>query len=143
MLETLTKKLNCILLVGDYEFSNIFNRKFLERSSASNYVYSVKNGKQALDFLLKEGRFDPQSAHTIPKPDLIFLDINMPIMDGWEFLKEFKQLSEHFKDIVIIVLTTSPNPDDEQKARSIMDVDGYYVKPLTHNILEEIQDKYF
>lgn len=135
---TTTKQLDCILLVDDSDFTNIFNRRLLTKYNVAKNIETAKDGKSALDYLI-EAENDPKK----PKPDLILLDINMPIMDGWEFLTEFSKKAEFFKGIKIVMLTTSPNPMDEQKARSITEVDDYYIKPISKELITEIIDKHF
>ena len=71
-------------------------------------------------------------------PDLILLDINMPIMDGWEFLNAFSQL-ENTDDISVVMLTSSINPVDLEKAKSYKAVKGFFSKPLTSDKLDEIK----
>jgi CheY-like chemotaxis protein len=65
-------------------------------------------------------------------PDIVLLDINMPFMNGWEFLKEFNLLKSSInKEIIIYLLTSSDNPDDIKKAKKIKSLSGYLVKPIT------------
>lgn len=136
------KKLKTILLVDDNKFTNIFNQKMLEKLEAAEHIYSVENGKEAMEFITRTGKFKENGVE-YPIPNLILLDINMPVMDGWEFLGEFQQVEHNFDDFKIIMLTTSPNPDDEQKARSNQFVSGYYNKPLSVNLIDEILHKHF
>ena len=73
-------------------------------------------------------------------PDLILLDINMPILDGWQFLEEFKALKDKLsKDIVIYIVSSSDNVTDKNKAKSYQaEVKNYYLKPMTADDLKEI-----
>jgi CheY-like chemotaxis protein len=88
------------------------------------------SGIEALTYLKTE--------NNIP-PDLIFLDINMPRMNGWEFLAEYRKLHEKQKArVVVIFLTTSANPDDMRKAKEIEVVSGFETKPLSRESLTEI-----
>ena len=84
------------------------------------------------------------SPEDCPRPDLIFLDINMPAMDGWEFLGIYRTLpAEKKADTVLIMLTTSLNPDDELRTRAIPEVSGFEHKPLNQASLEKVLSKYF
>jgi CheY-like chemotaxis protein len=78
------------------------------------------------------------------QPDMIFLDINMPEMDGWGFLSEFSRLDIEIQDnIMIMMLTTSKNPTDKFRAKAWSFVSGFLNKPLTKKILEDIIETYF
>lgn len=131
--------LNSILLVDDNEFTNIFNSRFLKKVNAAKHIHAVKNGQEALDFLLSENE-NKRAA-----PDLIFLDINMPIMDGWEFLEEFSKITKDldFSSCKVVILTTSPNPEDEARAKSIIKVDDYRLKPISIEMIKEIMNDKF
>lgn len=129
------KKLDCILLIDDDPEDNFFHKIIIERSNVTNKVDVVLNGIEALDYLKKDNQV---------VPELIFLDINMPKMNGWEFLTHYKQFSPNQKaKIVIMMLTTSANPDDVKRAKEIEEVTGFETKPLTPEMLEEIMKNYF
>jgi signal transduction histidine kinase len=134
-------RLNCILLVDDNDLTNIFNKRFLERTRIAKNIFTVKNGQQALDYLSHQDKY--ADIEKYPDPDLILLDINMPVLTGWEFLEEFKKFDEKLKKQKVIILTTSPSPEDEEKARGILEVSDYKVKPLTKEILEDIISTHF
>jgi CheY-like chemotaxis protein len=112
----------------------------------------VQSGQAALDYLrgcspsLQANDNDHGTAtpDTCLRPDLIFLDINMPAMDGWEFLAQYRDLpSEQKADTVLIMLTTSLNPDDELRARTIPEIAGFENKPLKQDRLKKLLKKYF
>mgnify|MGYP000399458780 CR=1 FL=1 len=129
------KKLNCILLVDDNEEDNYFHKIIINQMEITNSIQFAYNGLEALEFLKKENQVIPE---------LIFLDINMPKMNGWEFLEEYKHLNPAQKArITIVLLTTSGNPDDIRKAKEIEDVIGYKTKPLSEEMLTEILTTYF
>ena len=131
-------KLNCILLIDDDEPTNFLNKMTLEQSGCASYVQIAQGGQEALDYLVGCGQGDS------PRPDLIFLDINMPAMDGWEFLEKYRHLlPEQKAPVVMIMLTTSLNPDDEAKARAIPEVSGFENKPLRIDRLRELLRNYF
>ena len=130
----MSNRLNCILLIDDDEPTNFLNKLTLEQSGCAQQIRIAQSGHEALDYL----RESPV------RPDLIFLDINMPAMDGWEFLERYRGLPPARKaDIVLIMLTTSLNPDDEKRTRSIPEVAGFENKPLTQGQLDNLLKKYF
>ena len=136
------KGLNCILLVDDDEVNNYLNRKLIEKSGINVHVEVALNGLMALEYLTSTGQYHENK--TFPKPELIFLDINMPRMNGWEFLKEYKKLEEFKKGgIIIAMLTSSNNIDDLNIAKEEYGLPAYIYKPLTLEKLEEIIYKYF
>ena len=131
-------KLNCILLIDDDEPTNFLNRLTLEQSGCTSHISVAQSGQEALDYLRNCGQGNP------PRPDLIFLDINMPAMDGWEFLEQYRALpSDRKADIVLIMLTTSLNPDDELRTKAIPEVSGFENKPLSQQRLDMLLSRYF
>jgi CheY-like chemotaxis protein len=128
------KQLNCILLIDDDEPTNFLNKITLEQSGCTRHIRIAQSGQAALEYLRNEN----------PRPDLIFLDINMPAMDGWEFLAQYQTLPiEKKADTVLIMLTTSLNPDDEKRTLEIPEVSGFENKPLNQDQLERLLKKYF
>jgi CheY-like chemotaxis protein len=131
------KQLNCILLIDDDEPTNFLNKMTLEQSNCVRHIRIAPSGQAALDYLRG-------SADECFRPDLIFLDINMPAMDGWEFLAQYRTLPQERKaDTVLILLTTSLNPDDEKRTLTIPEVSGFEHKPLNNVRLEQLLNKYF
>ncbi len=129
------KKINCVLLVDDDNINNFINERLLKKLNITHNVKVAMNGEEALDFLKSnaENLF----------PELILLDINMPVMDGFEFLQEYKKTNFNGKQQpYIIMLTTSTNPNDVDKVKK-SDVAGYINKPLTEPKIMEIVQKHF
>ncbi len=128
-------KLNTILLVDDNEMTNFMHRVIIEKIGCADKISIVENGEEALTYLT-----NPQNA----TPELIFLDINMPVMNGWEFLEEYQDLDDSKKaKIVLFMLTTSMNPSDKQKAKNNGEVRGYINKPLSSSKIKTIIEQYF
>jgi CheY-like chemotaxis protein len=143
-------QLNCILLIDDDEPTNFLHRITLEAAGCTRYIRVAQSGQEALDYLVacgsRPGADGPTkgAGEDFPRPDLIFLDINMPAMDGWEFLERYRLLpTERKADIVLIMLTTSLNPDDEVRTRAIPEVAGFENKPLGQEQLDALLNKYF
>jgi CheY-like chemotaxis protein len=133
------KRIKTVLLVDDDEPTNFINKKIIQASDLVEAIHIANSGQEALAFLNRKSDQDDISAG----PDLIFLDINMPAMDGWEFLAHYKKLQDEQKaKVIIVMLTTSLNPDDEAKAKDMKEVCAFRNKPLTQQLLAEIVTKY-
>ena len=136
------KKLHCILLIDDDIDDNEFHEIVIHQADVCEHLRTAENGIQALEYLKKAA--NPALQQEYPKPDLVFLDINMPRMNGFEFLAAFHNLDEKERvPVVICMLTTSLNPDDKKRTMEISEVKDFYPKPLTAEMLRELLDKYF
>jgi len=134
------KKINCILLVDDSPSTNIYNKKLIEKTGVTNEVYDVYNGLEALNYLNKKGDFSEKKC---PKPNIIFLDINMPKMDGFEFLKRYSKLTKNKRsDMIVVFLTTSNWCKDKVKAIKNNLVYDFIEKPLNMEALNRINNFY-
>lgn len=137
------KKLNCVLLVDDDEATNYLNSIYIEEADIAERIETVLNGREALDYLTSRGKHKIKD-ELHPQPDLILLDINMPVMDGWDFIQAYKKLDDDMKNnIIIAMLTTSLNPDDKLKAEKISEISVFEHKPLSKKMLKELMEKYF
>ncbi|WP_179007972.1 response regulator [Winogradskyella forsetii] len=112
-----------ILLVEDNEGDILLTREAFEESRVKTVINVARNGQEALDYLFKRGDFTEAK-----KPDLILLDINIPIFDGHEVLNKIKS-DPVLKKIPVIVLTTSSNEKDIEKAYA-NHTNSYVRKPL-------------
>ena len=132
------KELKCIMLVDDNTDDNFFHEWEIKKGYPYVTVVAQQGGLEALDYLkLKK-------AHQDLHPDLVFLDINMPGMNGWEFLEEYNKLDEKFKSLaIVIMLTTSENPDDRTRAKSMNVAADFKTKPLTQEMLKAVVEKHF
>ena len=132
------QKLKCILLIDDCEATNFYNQIVINKLDIANSVVVVQSGMEGLEYL----------RNTTPDkgcfPDVIFLDINMPGMNGWEFLEEYDKLNNlNQAHVVLLMLTTSLNPDDQAKAKELDKVNGFVNKPLQSENLQELLGTYF
>ncbi|MBQ4820299.1 response regulator [Aquimarina sp. MMG016] len=133
--------LDCIILVDDDRITNFINKKVIKRADIDVAIKVNNSVIEALSYLKGMSK---NPAEKYPRPGIIFLDINMPGMNGWDFINEYKKLPKEQKErIVIAMLTTSANPDDEFAANQIPEINMFLKKPLTVEKLESTIDSYF
>lgn len=127
------------MLVEDDETVNFYNEFLLNELNAAEEIVIKTNGKDALEFLTN------RISGGASLPDLIFLDINMPVMNGFEFLEAYeKQFGDNQQaKALIVMLTTSLHPTDLERAKNFESVSDYVYKPLMEEKLEEILTRYF
>ena len=125
------------MLVDDNRDDNFFHERAIKKISADSAVVTKNSALDGLAYLKSNAEGD---CH----PDLIFLDINMPGMNGWEFLQQYSLLDKKLQSrAIIIMLTTSQNPDDAAKAKTWSAISDYITKPLTKEMIRDIIGKYF
>jgi CheY-like chemotaxis protein len=126
-----------ILLIDDDKIFNFLSEKTIASLGLVNQIHFATNGQQALDLL-------HQYEHgLIEMPDIIFLDLDMPIMNGYDFLREFRKLDIPNKSsIIIVVLTSSANPDDVRRAKEL-GIKYYFNKPLSRNEIKDMISQEF
>jgi chemotaxis family two-component system response regulator Rcp1 len=120
-----------VLLVEDNMGDILLTREGFKRSSFPVNLHHVENGEDCLAFLKKEGPFADA-----PSPDLILLDLNMPVMDGREVLKTLVA-DPVFRHLPVVVLTTSANEQDVQEMYDLR-CSTYIVKPLDFEEFQRI-----
>ncbi|TGL41544.1 response regulator [Leptospira perdikensis] len=121
------KQLSMVFLVEDDVITTFLIKTLMEKFSFADEIQGFQNGEDALNALLS-GTVDP---------DLLFLDLNMPIMDGWEFLNAINQHPKYAK-LPIYILTSSIDPTDKARSAEFQNVKGYLVKPLSLKDLQSI-----
>ncbi len=131
-------KYQSVMLIDDNEIDNLINQKMVEAAGLSEYIYTHTGAKSAIEFLKNVEQLDSSLVEKV-LPDIIFLDIDMPLMDGFQFLEEFNKLKEATrKKCHIVMLTSSINPQDVSKSKNYDAVKKYLNKPLSQESLKEL-----
>ena len=130
------RKISSILLVDDDETTNFVNQMLLEDMEATDQILTATNGEEALALI-------KQQCANGSCPTLVLLDINMPVMNGFEFLAAYDQLEIASKQsVVVVMLTTSLNPDDLNRLDGLPS-QGFLNKPLTAEMVEQVIETHF
>jgi CheY-like chemotaxis protein len=121
-----------ILLIDDSEPDNFLHVYLLNRAKACNTITSVLNVEKAIEFL------DTLERENKKMPSIILIDINMPRLNGWEFLDILRKPDNtiDLENTKFYMLTTSLNPDDKEKALNEYKLDGFFNKPLNQTHID-------
>ncbi|MFD0963282.1 response regulator [Pseudofulvibacter geojedonensis] len=121
-------KLLKILLIDDDIMTNFINEKNLRKHFLNNEIKSFISAINALEYIISSFK------ENNTQKNLIFVDINMPKMDGWEFLDEYKKLPDDLKATNhIYMLSSTCNKNDIEKSKHYSSVKSFFTKPLTHD----------
>lgn len=131
------KKIDNLCIVDDDEAFKFLTSMIIEESNRVEKIMTFSNGRETIEFL--------ESVKNQPEklPEIILLDLNMPIMDGWEFLDKYICMKPRIgKKITIYIVSSSINPKDIQRAKLIGEVSDFIIKPVTeekfHELLESL-----
>ena len=124
-----------ILLIDDSDAINEMNAYFFKECMDDVEIVTAKNGKDALAIL--------ENPDSIKTPDLVLLDLKMPVFDGYEFLEYLSVIESSVQDqLKVVLLTTSMNPKDKERISKFPIVLDYLAKPLTMNKVSELVNTY-
>jgi CheY-like chemotaxis protein len=127
------KKIGNLWIIDDDPMASFYIKRLAELGELANIITIFDKGRGAMDYLLQHQKSDEQL------PDVILLDIYMPEMDGWTFLKLFADHQDQFaKAIEIFIISSSDHLKDINKARSIPHVKAYLQKPVTLEVLKNL-----
>ncbi len=130
------KKFTSILLVDDDEATNYLHELYIREWGFAENIYKALNGQEALDFLKNNEAFQRD------RPSLILLDVNMPIMNGFEFMEAYEKMEDDFKATqVVVMLTSSLHASDQARASELNTLDSFINKPLSREQMEKIVDQ--
>jgi len=122
-----------VCIVDDDEVYQFTVTKTIKNHSLAKKILVFSDGELAIQFLLDN------IGNNENVPDVIFLDINMPIMDGWQFLEEYVKLKPRIgKKVTIYMVTSSVDPVDVERAQKMSEISDYFVKPITPTRLKDV-----
>ncbi len=123
-----------VCLIDDDKIYQFTAKKMLEATGMAKHIQSFYDGSEALAFFSGENSKDVANL-----PDVIFLDINMPVMNGWEFLEEYEKICSRFpKNMSLYVVSSSVDDADIRRSRQYGSVTDYIVKPITRIRYQEL-----
>jgi CheY-like chemotaxis protein len=130
-------KYRSIMLIDDNEMDNFINQRMIGTSNITEHIYTHNGARSAIEFLKNMEKISSDISHEFP--EVIFLDIDMPLMDGFAFLDEFDKMKEETKkNCKIIMLTSSINPYDINKSKKYDYVKKYIKKPLSQENIQNL-----
>ena len=129
------KKVASVCIIDDDLIYQFLIKEEIEYTNMVSKIMFFNNGERALRFI--ENNLNKNEMDILP--DIIFLDINMPVMDGWEFLEAYKKIKPKVeKKIVIYMVSSSTDIRDLDRAKSISEVSDYIIKPVSGSQLKSI-----
>ncbi len=133
--------LNKILCVDDDPITLMLCKKVIERTSFAQEIITAQNGEEAFQYFKNIIR-EINSGNVVDYPKLVLLDLNMPIMNGWEFLDAY--LENNFQEILtskFIILSSTIDPDDVNKSKKYIMVYDFMSKPISTEMIENLKNK--
>ena len=135
--------LDLVLLIDDDDTTNFLNKRLLEEMEVAKEILVYNNGKDAIEYL-SDACSDNNTTSGKICPDLIFLDIKMPVMDGFSFLDEYQTRQLDSKDhVIIMMLTSSASFYDLERLKNYSRVKKHYSKTLTKHDVQEVLNQFF
>lgn len=127
------KKFSTVLIADDDPIARLIYERIIKLTLFSETVVCCESGQLTLELLMR-------SKNTVSMPELIFVDISTPEMNGWEFLEEFEKIKDDFIEVpVIYMMSSAIDSQDFKQAGNFLSVKGFISKPLTKEALDKIR----
>ncbi|WP_395050052.1 response regulator [Flavobacterium sp.] len=133
--------LETVLCIDDDPITLMLCKMVITKASFSNEIATAKNGEEALKYFNALNQTNSNSEFK-KQPQLIFLDLNMPVMGGWDFLDSFSTAEySDYNDTKVIILSSTIDPEDLEKSKKYPMVIDFLSKPISKEMLEYLKDK--
>nr|WP_294936937.1 response regulator [uncultured Flavobacterium sp.] len=118
-------RLKTLILIDDDEIIVYLTKRIIAETNLVELIQVFNNGKDAIDYLTEN------AANPDLLPEIVFLDLFMPVMDGWQFMEEYLKIKSNFsKQMTIYIITSSVSQEDIIRAKELSDVSDYIIKPV-------------
>lgn len=134
-------KIEKVMCVDDDPIALLLSKLVISKADFASQVITAANGEIAIQYLERPEVIEEE--HNSKNPLVILLDLNMPVMDGWEFLEQFSTTLylDHYKTTKVILLSSSIDPNDIERSKDFSMVAAFLPKPLTKEMLQTILQK--
>jgi CheY-like chemotaxis protein len=133
----MVKKLPIIGIIDDDTIYHFILTSIINKNKLAESILSFLDGEKAIQYLT-ENKMNNEKI-----PDVLFLDVNMPIMDGWMFIEEYARIKTDItKKTLVFMLSSSANPIDIERAGEISEISDYIIKPIKLEEVKRIFDSY-
>ena len=129
------KRISMVSVIDDDDLFQFIIKKLLQSTKVIDAILPFRNGEEAFNYFL-ENKVHPELL-----PDVVFLDLDMPVMNGWQFLEQFIKTTFAKRKIRIYICTVSINPRDREIYKHFSKLSGYLIKPITREEIQDILDK--
>lgn len=132
------KRLKCVLIVDDDRVSNYVTENVLRSMGIASMINTVTDGQAGLEYI----KYQCEEDNDYACPDMIFVDINMRLVDGIQFVKEYRKMNPSQKSVIVILSTLPLSPEQKVELEQL-GVYDHLVKPLSSEHLMEIMEEHF
>lgn len=131
------EKLNCVLLIDDDTVTNFLNKNLIDSLKICEEIETFNNGQEAIIF------FESNQYKSKKSIDLIFLDLNMPIMNGYQFMEKYNQFDSTIKTAKVVALIAENTEKPAEEIAKQLKVHDYFSKPITKEKIAQLLEKHF
>lgn len=130
--------INTVLLIDDDSITQMLYEFMFRTHSFARQIFKLNNGQEGVDYFTK--LLEEEGDLTEKAPELIFLDLDMPVLNGWDFLEHYTtNFRPLFPDTKVVILSSTIDPADKEQAQKYSVVIDFVIKPMTEERLQDLQ----